>query len=402
MLNLKVEADRLDLGVGSIQDAIPASNCPRLDQDFELIGKIREAAEHLASFIPKLREARPAEYEAMLSEVFTGALQYDDQARIGYIKVLLNAVDHTLLSDYLDKFITRKHECITRKSPFRVRIETVLQKWEPKIVNRVCLFSPTPTAWSARRIQVSQLKRALITIHHGIDDAGNKTLLYPDNNLAKVVEHIATTGTPYFTSWGFDNGFNQFLNEMIDIYQLLCANKIAAHHDGFSLYDQDKLHMIKALAIGHQNLAQRLDSVVSNQERIAYAIHDESAATVNEYIDEIGALKKTIRRLETQVKCEHYNSSLLPVITDENTQLRREIARLEYENAKLKGALKKITPTQPKEIKKTPTEPAANSIKNSSSFIGLKGGFFDHVAANDHQFDKPPVANPPENSSATN
>jgi hypothetical protein len=370
MLNQKVERASLILdenrygsfsrGLVEMPSKTDCFRYPVCDYDEELgeefIKEMIHAFKNLAAFIPRLQETRPQEYEAILADIFTEALQDNDASRVGYIRILLNAIDGNLLQGYLDSFIEHQVAQLKCKSEFRVAIEELYEYWFKSL--RLKRFFPPilhvsdSVEYKERQIQLSRLKQSFTSVLYKRDINGREINLYPDDMLIELISNILDTGVIYNwlpASWNLDG----FLVQLRRVDDLRRSNQLKASGGTLFSSKRDQLHIIKILAISHDKLAKRLQDALPNFQEKDYLSQTNAIEKINKWKRkktalkvEISMRKNDIQEFEVLLKKGRHDSDLLPIIKQENRLLRRERARLEVEKSKLKKGIVTVDKTK--------------------------------------------------------
>jgi hypothetical protein len=182
------------------------------------------------------------------------------EALIGYTSVLLRAVEHRLLRYLHDRFEERISVELKQPSPFRKEILKWCEKSKDEVDNKKALF-PIMEALTARTIEIAM-----------VENVANKAAkLYPDDELAKVVDTVCAMSKPFAINFlglfeiNSSGGFDHVRKNLIDINNRRIAGHLRANTDTLFSDIDDLRQYVKILLIAHDKLYEQLEATQINQ-----------------------------------------------------------------------------------------------------------------------------------------
>lgn len=318
-----------------------------------LLPQIKTTFSHFLQFVPVLYEAVPQEYGTVLTELFCETLRGHDGARLGLIEVLMNFLDETLLSEYMDKLMAREAAVLTEQSAFRVKVLQFYKRWTA-IIDPQEGPSKEDNDSKEIRAQLKRLANALSLVKRELPPIDLNSLLsfYCDDEVISTVESILSAislSGPIFWSQSKKNLFQCFLRELYEINAERFTKKSKAHDNTLigsntevstllnlltlgkpqMPLQQVMLKIIKILAIKSDKMEERLGSEAYVQSANAHSKLLDSRAYVHDLIQRNAELEKTVRNLETKLKIAEAQCALLPILEKDNYHLRQTIANSE-------------------------------------------------------------------------
>ncbi len=318
-----------------------------------LLPQIKTAFSNFIRFLPALYVAMPQEYGTVLNELFYETLRCHDGAKLGLIEVLINSMDETQLSEYLDKLMIRETAVLTEQSAFRVNVLQFYKRW---MVTVDPSDGPGKEDKDAEeiRIQLKRLEKALSVIRRELPPIDLDSLLsfYCDDEVINTVESILSVAClSGYTFWSQlrKDSYQAFLKELDTINSDRFKKKtsaqdstlIASNTEVSTLLNlltlakpqmplqQVMLKIIKVLAVKSDKLEERLGSEAYIQSANAHSKLVDSKAYVHELIQKNADLEKRVKDLENKLNWAEARCALMPVLKQENRQLRQSIASYE-------------------------------------------------------------------------
>ncbi len=262
--------------------------------DSALADKLYCAFKSLAESIVKLRAAEPKDYMSILKDILLSALNDDSVARDAFINQLVELVDASHIEDCLNRIHADECSDLEKKSPFREQAEAIHKKWFFKIDNKICFPKPDPGAWWKRRVEVQKLAAALEPV------ATRKSPRYPDHSLVRLIDDIATKGER-FTQFGFDRGFNGFLEDVTRLNKLRASGALKSY-DGSYYSGQE--HVRNLLVLKNARLERRLSDILDHvvEAQSKQCIDDQNSTL--QLHDKLVSTDRECKTLEKQLQDE--------------------------------------------------------------------------------------------------
>ncbi len=325
----------------SLTDATSNSSAePTLSAEASLnegvLAELTGAFEKLVSFIPQLRLASPYEYEQALSDILSKQFKHDELAMKGFIRVIINSMDKTLITEYIDRTIENESKDLLSESPFRIALVKHHLKWMDEVMYSLGINK----AKSARRIELATLEKSLDATQYKLRGQQKTIKLFPDDNLIKVVEEILAKGITFSTElWGLpiasSLSFDSFLSELEAINLQRLEGKLKAHAPTMISVKTDLAELLRALLI-QQDKILRSPSYQYYQRSLTLAKQGEDQSTlVARHSEEKCEQEKRIRDLEQALEEANKKLETFNLVKQKHAQLKRMNTHLRHENAYL-------------------------------------------------------------------
>lgn len=314
---------------------------------------IKRAFSNFLQCVPTLYNTLPQDYGSVMMEIFRDAFRCNDEAKQGLIEVLINTLDETLLSEYLEKLMARETAVLTEQSPFRVKVLQFYKRWTAIIDPS---DSPSKEDNDSKEIrgQLKRLEKALSIIRRELPPIDLDSLLsfYCDDEVINTVESILSvlsSSGPIFWSQLKKDSYQAFLKEL-DLINSERFRKKASAHDNTLIganaeittllnlltlgkpqmpLQQIMLKVIKVLAIKTDKLEERLGAEKYVQSVNAHNKLADARAFTQELIRKNAEQEKIINDLETRLRVAEARCATLPLLKEENLHLKQKISSLD-------------------------------------------------------------------------